>query len=165
VLYWVGRTPPDAGHLPVSHASSLRSFPSSCHGLKGISGTRDHSTCRPESSGCIAVYPCVCQVRGLKYPFRVAWICGCMYPPFWICLATYGRTYVPRTNSGVKAEMVRLISPNVRTYKRDFNIAGFFGLVSVDSGPWHCRLSVTVYSTYFQFVTYLDLISVISKWT
>ena len=70
---------------------------------------------------------------------------------------------VPRTNSRVKAEMVRRISPNVRTCKSDFNITGFFCLVSIDSSPRYCRLPVTIYSTYFQFITYLDLTSVISK--
>ena len=70
---------------------------------------------------------------------------------------------VPRTNSRVNAEMVRRISPNVRTCKSDFNMTGLFGLVSVDSSARHCRLPVTIYSTYFQFITYLDLTSVISK--
>jgi hypothetical protein len=88
----VGRTPPDAGHLPVSHASSLRSFPSSCHVLEGISGTRDHAACRPENSGHSSLSLRV-SGTGLKYLFRLTWMCGCMYPRFLIYIATYGRTY------------------------------------------------------------------------
>jgi hypothetical protein len=110
-----------------------------------------------------AVFPCC-----VSYGYEVSISAGLdrwLYVPTVLNLFIYVRKnlVVPRTSSSVKAEMVRRIIPNVRTCKSDFNITGFFGLVSVDSSPRHCRLPVTIYSTYFQFITYLDLTSVIIK--
>lgn len=159
----MGRAPPDAGHLPGSHASSLRSFPSSCHVLERSNGLRDYATCRPENRAGAAVFPC-CVSDGFEVSVS-AGLGRWLYVPTVLNSFSYIRKnlVVSRTNSRVKAEIVRRINPNVRTCKSDFNITGFFGLVSVDSSPRHCRCPVTIYWTYFQFITYLDLTSVIGK--
>lgn len=129
VLYWVGRSPPDAGHLPGSHASSHRSFPSSCHVLERSNGIRDYATCRPENRAGAAVFPCC-----VSYGFRVsvsAALGRWLYVPMVLNMFSYIRKNfeVPRTNTRVKAKIVRRISPSIRTCKSDFNVTSFFGLV------------------------------------
>ena len=101
--------------------------------LKGVAeqGTTLLTDLKTEAGA--AVFCLRVSVMGLKYLFRLASTCVCMYPRFEsVQLHT---EELARTNSRVQAEMVRRIGPNVRTFKSDFNITGLFGFVSVDCSP------------------------------